>query len=250
MAAPSAGPAAERRNTGRAALSVPAAVMVAGRRLTYAWLKNISEQGAMLRAPTMIAPGTVVELVLYASAFPTISVTAVVVSAVPHRGPSPLRLGLEFIGVDRSTHDAITKVISATRRRGLDPCDCGVLVLSDPSLTYGHLEDAIAKLGRYPIAVHSRSDVARWLQDSTTRIDTVMISADRPRLEVLELFDFVAAESPQVRRVLFAATPLPPGLWSAFISGRLDAVLHLPANIADLACALGTSPEGIDPYCG
>jgi len=197
-----------------------------------------------------VRPGTEVDLELYASAFPAFTLTASVVDVVSRRDPRALRLSLEFLEPAADAAFAINRILTAARRRQADPRDSGAIMLMDASLSYDALEDDIARLGCYPIVAHSPLEVVAWLEDSATRIDTVLVSADPPRLDAFQLFDFLASEYPLVRRILFADSPLPGGLWGGFLSGRFDVALKLPVSPADLAQALGISPEGIEPYCG
>ena len=119
------------------------------------------------------------------------------------------------------------------------------LIIADTDLCHWSFSSGIVSMGGCCITVHHPLEAIIGLQDGSLAIGVVLAPAHDPRFNALELFAFMRAEFPLVRRVAYAKHASEHA--DALDAGLLDVVLTYPTPLHELAEALQPASTRILP---
>ena len=226
----------ERRQHERVSAAIVTEVFEGATRCGFAWMKNLSEGGGLLRWRTTVRVGSSVRLVLRPANLPLCEIDADVLETVANGRTNSLGTRVAFRSGQETTREALRSILSRGSQNALRRNDHGILIVGNDIDSDRLLGEAMAILGHHPIFVRNPLDAIVWLQDGATAIDAAC--AAEQCTETPELLSLLKDEFPQVRRVLLV-TEGPRQGWVTKAAGLVDVALTLPTSPPYLARALG-----------
>ncbi|MGE5186386.1 MAG: PilZ domain-containing protein [Acidobacteriota bacterium] len=220
----------ERRDDPRAHPAGIATVTRLGREPADFAIRDLSGKGMRLVGATRLVEGELVSVAFDVDGL-DVTLDAIVLRTEPQRSQS----ALEFRRVAPAVAAAIAHAIGKLRQRA--GTAAAVLVCHDDAETRAALERDILRLGRIARACATLDEARTALADPAAELSAVLLASSLPGEPLRALVEQLAADHPQIRRVLLFGEQL--GSLDHAISSRIDAVLRMPPRIRPLARALG-----------
>jgi hypothetical protein len=225
----------ERRANMRVDATILTDVFQKTRRSGFAWLKNLSKGGGLLRWCTTVSDGTRIRLAIRPPGRPAFEVDAEVLENGSNRYANSLATRVAFRDVPKTGQETLHNILCAALQNGVTPKDRGIVLFGNANGRTRALAEAMVAFGHRPILVSQPLNAIEWLHDETARIDAVCIAEDARNSS--EMLTFLKEHFPEVRRILLVE-PWQP-VWTSSVIALVDAALAIPPSRACLTQALG-----------
>lgn len=225
----------ERRRSARAPVELTAVVIPRRGPPLACTVENLSAGGALLCAPEALVAEGPVRVRLHLSPRRDVSVTACVVRRHPCRD-GVHRFAVAFADLPPKVEDLVQS--AALRALASTSARVNVMVVDDEPAVRDSLARELRALGAAAREASTAFDAVVMLQDVKPAVDVAIVDVHLDRDDGLDVLRHIAAEHPEVHRVLMTGRARHVDLLRAEAEGLAQQVFTKPWQGTDLRRAL------------
>lgn len=220
----------------QARISIPAEVLVSGRRRSFAWVSAVSRTGARLRCAMRLTVETPIDLILHSPGYPPLGVHAVIARVEVNTDAQSFDVSVRFVDTPAPQLDTLALIVRSLSSGTAPAIDQAVVIVANDSDARHQLAKLTAAVGMRPVLVNNPLDAILWLQDPRTEVVAIIASDRNPDLS--ELLAYLCEVHPTVRRVISVERAGRRVRREQAVRAHVDAVISLPAHPQTLRNAL------------